>query len=51
MNTRSGGAIRGKWRIPNGKVMSGKFSCLELQRWWPPPKLVKDRSLGLGEQV
>jgi hypothetical protein len=29
-NMRSGGAIRGKWRIPDGKVESGKFLYLEL---------------------
>jgi hypothetical protein len=30
---RLGGATRGKWRILDGKVMSGLFSCLELRRW------------------
>jgi hypothetical protein len=29
-NMRLGGATRGKWRILDGKVMSGLFSCLEL---------------------
>jgi hypothetical protein len=29
---RPSGAIREKWRIADGKVESGKFSCLELRR-------------------
>jgi hypothetical protein len=48
---RSGGAIRKRWRIPNGKSESGLFSNSELRRWEPPPKSIKDRSLGPGEQV
>jgi hypothetical protein len=40
---RPGGATRGKWRIPDGKVESGLFSYLELRRWYPPPMLIKDR--------
>jgi hypothetical protein len=29
---RLDGVIRGKWTIPDGKVESGLFSCLELRR-------------------
>jgi hypothetical protein len=29
---RPSGAIRGKWRILDGKVESGKFSCSQLRR-------------------
>jgi hypothetical protein len=36
---RLGGATRGKWRIPDGKVESGLFSYS-----------VEDRSSGSGEQ-
>jgi hypothetical protein len=32
-NLRPGGATRGKWRIPDGKVESGLFSFLELRIW------------------
>jgi hypothetical protein len=32
-NTILGGAIRGKWRIPDGNDESGLFSCSELRRW------------------
>jgi hypothetical protein len=30
---RAGGAIRRKWRIPDEKLESAKFSFSELQRW------------------
>jgi hypothetical protein len=29
----TGGATRGKWRIPDRKGESGLFSYLELRRW------------------
>jgi hypothetical protein len=30
LNLRLGQATRGKWKIPNGKVENGLFSCSKL---------------------
>jgi hypothetical protein len=40
---RPGGATRGKWRIPDGKVESDVLLYSELQRWWPPRVSITDR--------
>jgi hypothetical protein len=32
-NLRPDGTTRGKWRIPDGNVEGGLFSCLKLRRW------------------
>jgi hypothetical protein len=48
--SRPGRATRRKWRIPDGKVESGLFLFLELQRWYPLPVSIVDRSSDPGEQ-
>jgi hypothetical protein len=39
---RSGGAIRGKWRILDGKEGEWSDLIFKASRWYPPPVLIKD---------
>jgi hypothetical protein len=40
-NMRPDGAIRGKWRILDGKVESNLDHKFRAPRWYPPPGLIK----------
>jgi hypothetical protein len=50
-NLRLGGAIRGKWRILDGKVESGMDHKFGAPKVVAPPDVIKDRSSGPNEQV
>jgi hypothetical protein len=51
LELRLGGATRGKWRIPEGKVDEWTVFMFVAPKVVTPPKSIKDRSLGPSEQV
>jgi hypothetical protein len=48
---RPGGATRGKWRIPDGKVRERSVVMFRALKVVAPPVLIKDRLSSPGEQV